>query len=73
MEGTKPVGSVYRANFYPTDLDVNGNFVVLQGILGGDMTVDQAAETYDGVIGKWRSLHQDEIENYKSWRDAFSQ
>ena len=65
--------SFYRANFYPTDLDVNGNFVVLQGILGGTMTVDQAAETYDSVISKWRSLHQDEMENYKSWRDAFGQ
>jgi hypothetical protein len=65
--------SFYRANFYPTDLDVNGNFVVLQGILGGNMTVDQAAETYDSVISKWRSLHQDEMENYKSWRAAFGQ
>ena len=33
----------YPANYYPTDLDVNGNFVVFQGLLGGDMTVDQAA------------------------------
>jgi multiple sugar transport system substrate-binding protein len=59
--------SYYRANYYPTDLDVNGNFVAFQGMLGGDMTVDQAAATYDSVITKWRSLHEDEIDNYRSW------
>jgi hypothetical protein len=73
MEWTKPGVSFYRANFYPTDLDVNGNFVVFQGILGGDMTVDQAAATYQDVITKWRSLHADEIANYKTWADSFGQ
>lgn len=61
----------YRANFYPTDLDVNGNFVVLQGVLGGDMTVDQAAATYQNVMTKWRELHGDEMPNYQSWLDSF--
>jgi multiple sugar transport system substrate-binding protein len=73
MEWTKPGVSFYRANFYPTDLDVNGNFVVFQGILGGDMTADQAASTYQEVITKWRSLHADEIANYKSWVASFGQ
>jgi raffinose/stachyose/melibiose transport system substrate-binding protein len=63
----------YRANFYPTDLDVNGNFVVLQGILGGSMTIDQAANTYQNVITKWRSLHDDELANYKSWLSSYGQ
>jgi multiple sugar transport system substrate-binding protein len=57
----------YPANFYPVDLDVNGNFVVFQGLLGGDMTVDQAAQTYQDVIEKWRKLHPDEVQNYKIW------
>jgi raffinose/stachyose/melibiose transport system substrate-binding protein len=57
----------YSANFYPIDLDVNGNFVAFQGMLGGDMTVDQAAETYQGVITKWRSVHAEDIENYRAW------
>jgi len=71
LEWMKPRVSYYRANFYPTDLDVNGNFVVFQGILGGDMTVDQAAATYSDVITKWRSLHGDELENYKSWLESY--
>ncbi len=57
----------YPANYYPTDLDVNGNFVVFQGLLGGDMTVDQAAQTYQSVIEKWRKLHSSDLQNYTSW------
>jgi raffinose/stachyose/melibiose transport system substrate-binding protein len=57
----------YSANYYPIDLDTNANFVVFQGILGSDMTVDQAADTYQSVITKWRSVHAGDIENYKSW------
>jgi raffinose/stachyose/melibiose transport system substrate-binding protein len=57
----------YPANFYPTDLDVNGNFVVFQGILGGKMTVDKAAKTYESVITKWRKLHAGDLQNYKRW------
>jgi hypothetical protein len=61
----------YSANYYPTDLDVNANFVVFQGILGGDMTVDQAAQTYEDVITKWRSVHAADIENYKAWLKSY--
>ena len=57
----------YSANYYPIDLDVNANFVAFQGILGGDMTVDQAAKNYQDVITKWRSTHAPDLENYKSW------
>ncbi len=57
----------YPANYYPTDLDVNGNFVVFQGLLGGDMTVDQAAQTYQSVIEKWRKLHPQDVKNYTEW------
>src|SRR5262249_45053441 len=56
----------YSANYYPIDLDVNANFVIFQGILGGDMTADQAAQTYQSVITKWRSVHQADIANYQS-------
>jgi hypothetical protein len=34
------------------------------------MTADQAAATYQDVITKWRSLHGDEIGNYKSWASS---
>lgn len=57
----------YPANYYPTDLDVNGNFVVFQGLLGGDMTVDQAASTYQSVIEKYRKLHPQDLQNYTTW------
>jgi raffinose/stachyose/melibiose transport system substrate-binding protein len=60
----------YPANYYPTDLDVNGNFVVFQGLLGGKMTVDEAAQTYQSVIEKWRKLHPGEIDNYRAWAAA---
>ena len=57
----------YSANYYPIDLDTNANFVAFQGILGSDMTVDQAADTYQSVITNWRSQHAADIENYKAW------
>ena len=57
----------YPANYYPTDLDVNGNFVVFQGILGGKMSVDAAAGTYQSIITKWRQLHGADLQNYKKW------
>jgi ABC-type glycerol-3-phosphate transport system substrate-binding protein len=57
----------YAASYYPYDLNENGNFVVFQGMLGSDMTVDQAAETYQSVITKWRSVHPEEIKHYESW------
>ena len=63
----------YSANYYPIDLDTNANFVVFQGILGGDMTVDQAADAYQSVITKWRSVHGADIENYKSWLKDYKQ
>jgi raffinose/stachyose/melibiose transport system substrate-binding protein len=57
----------YPANYYPTDVDTNGNFVVFQGLLGGNMTVPQAVKTYQSVITKWEKLHGSEVANYKSW------
>jgi ABC-type glycerol-3-phosphate transport system substrate-binding protein len=60
----------YPANYYPTDVDVNGNFVVVQGLLGGKMTVDQAVGTYASVIKKWHKLHAPDIQNYKIWTGA---
>jgi ABC-type glycerol-3-phosphate transport system substrate-binding protein len=61
-------GNVYwAADYYPTDLDVNGNFVIFQGILGGKMTVDAAAKTYEDVITKWRKLHGPLLQNYQKW------
>ena len=61
----------YSANYYPIDLDVNANFVIFQGILGGDMTAEQAAQTYQDVITKWRSLHAADLENYKAWQKTY--
>jgi raffinose/stachyose/melibiose transport system substrate-binding protein len=61
----------YPANFYPYDLNENGNFVVFQGILGSDMTVDQALDTYQSVITKWRSAHPEEIQDYESWLNDY--
>lgn len=57
----------YPANYYPTDVDYNGNFVVVQGLLGGDMTVNEAVGTYASVIKKWTKLHGSAIQNYKIW------
>jgi raffinose/stachyose/melibiose transport system substrate-binding protein len=57
----------YPANYYPTDVDYNGNFVVVQGLLGGDMTVNEAVGTYASVIKKWQKLHGSAIQNYKIW------
>jgi raffinose/stachyose/melibiose transport system substrate-binding protein len=60
----------YSANYYPTQLDVNGNFVALQGILGGNYTPAKAAELYQNVISKWRKINSGEINNYKIWEKS---
>jgi raffinose/stachyose/melibiose transport system substrate-binding protein len=57
----------YSANYYPTDLDVNGNFVVFQGMYGGSTTVNQAAQTYQTEITKWRSQQPGQLQDYKQW------
>jgi len=51
----------YPANYYPTDVDVNANFVVIQGLFGGKMTVDQAVGTYASVIKKGESGTVNEV------------
>ena len=37
------------------------------------MTADQAADTYQSVITKWRSVHQPDIANYQSWLKDYKQ
>ena len=57
----------YSANYYPTDIDTNGNFVVFQGLYGGGMTVPQAVQTYQSEITKWRKLPTGELQDYQEW------
>jgi raffinose/stachyose/melibiose transport system substrate-binding protein len=57
----------YSANYYPTDIDTNGNFVVFQGLYGGNMTVNQALHTYQSEITKWRQLQSGELQDYQAW------
>ncbi|MFZ1992477.1 MAG: ABC transporter substrate-binding protein [Solirubrobacteraceae bacterium] len=57
----------YSANYYPTDVDTNGNFVVFQGMYGGNMTVSQALSTYQTQISKWRQLQSGELQDYQEW------
>ena len=49
---------------------MNANFVVIQGLFGGKMTVKQAVGTYASVIKKWHKLHAADIQNYKIWAGA---
>jgi raffinose/stachyose/melibiose transport system substrate-binding protein len=63
----KPGFVYYSANYYPFDLDQNGNFVVFQGIYGGDMTVSKALSTYQSVLSKWHSRSKAELDGYKKW------
>ena len=37
------------------------------------MTADQAADTYQNVITKWRSVHAADIANYQSWLKDYKQ
>jgi len=57
----------YSANYYPTTLDTNGNFVVFQGMYGGNMSVSQAVQTYQTQITKWKQLQTGELQNYQEW------
>lgn len=57
----------YAANYYPLDLDTNGNFVVFQGMYGSNMTVPQALSTYQSVLSKWHSRSATELQAYKTW------
>lgn len=63
----KPGFTYYSANYYPFDLDQNGNFVVFQGMLGANMTVPQALATYQSVLSKWHKRSPVELRAYKTW------
>jgi raffinose/stachyose/melibiose transport system substrate-binding protein len=73
MQWLKPGFTYYSANYYPTDLDVNGNFVVFQGMYGGSgMTVAKALSTYQNVLSKWHKSQSVELQSYKLWEKDYS-
>ncbi len=59
--------AVYTTDFLPVDLDVNGNFPVFQGILGGKMTATQAAELYQSVATTWRKQNKKQVGYFTRW------
>lgn len=62
----------YSANYYPTsNIDENGNFVVFQGMYGGNMTPEQAVNTYQTEITKWHGLQTGELANYTKWLSEY--
>lgn len=67
----KPGFTYYTANYYPTDLDINGNFVVFQGMYGGSMSVPKALSTYQSVLDKWHQLQTVELQSYKLWQKDY--
>jgi len=72
MKWLKPGFTYYTANYYPTDLDVNGNFVVFQGMYGGHMSVSQALTTYQNLLSKWHQRQAVELQAYKRWEKDYS-
>ena len=67
MQWLKPGFTYYTPNYYPTDLDINGNFVAFQGLYGGKMSVAQAIATYQGVLSKWHQRQAVELRSYGIW------
>ena len=67
MQWLKPGFTYYTANYYPTDLDINGNFVAFQGLYGGKMSVAQAIATYQSVLSKWHQRQAVELRSYGIW------
>jgi len=72
LKWLKPGFTYYSANYYPTDLDINGNFVVFQGMYGGSgMTVPKALATYQNVLNKWHKSQPVELQSYKIWEKDY--
>jgi ABC-type glycerol-3-phosphate transport system substrate-binding protein len=67
MQWLKPGFTYYTANYYPTDLDINGNFVAFQGMYGGNMSVAKALTTYQNVLTKWHQRQAVELQSYRLW------
>ena len=72
MQWLKPGFTYYTANYYPTDMDINGNFVAFQGMYGGNTTVSQALKTYQTVLGKWHQRQAVELQSYKLWAKDYA-
>ena len=61
----------YVDNYYPVAIDENGNFVAFQGMYGGNMTVNEAMQTYQQEITKWRELNTGALANYEKWEAEY--
>jgi raffinose/stachyose/melibiose transport system substrate-binding protein len=72
MQWLKPGFTYYTANYYPTDLDINGNFVVFQGMYGGHTDVSQALKTYQNVLSKWHGRQALELQSYRKWANDYT-
>jgi ABC-type glycerol-3-phosphate transport system substrate-binding protein len=72
MQWLKPGFTYYTANYYPTDLDINGNFVVFQGMYGGHTDVSQALKTYQNVLSKWHGRQALELQSYRKWAKDYT-
>ncbi len=57
----------YVDNFYPVTIDENGNFVVFQGMYGGNMNVSEAMNTYQKEIEKWHEENPSSVADYEKW------
>ena len=55
-----------------TDLDINGNFVVFQGMYGGHTDVSQALKTYQNVLSKWHGRQALELQSYRKWAKDYT-
>jgi ABC-type glycerol-3-phosphate transport system substrate-binding protein len=72
MQWLKPGVTYYTANYYPTDLDINGNFVAFQGMYGGNMSVAKALANYQSVLSKWHERQPVELQSYRIWAKDYS-
>jgi hypothetical protein len=72
MQWLKPGFTYYTANYYPTDLDINGNFVAFQGMYGGNMKVAEALKTYQSVLDKWHQRQAVELQSYRVWAKDYA-
>jgi multiple sugar transport system substrate-binding protein len=71
LEMLQKYPDVHYGNIAPQQLDFEGVEPVLQLLLSGDTTVEEAAKQMDNTIEKWRALNPDMLEKYIEWYEGY--
>jgi len=57
----------WSANYTPVDLDPNCRFTMFQKMMAGETTPDEALQTCQDALEKWRKANPAALQNFQSW------